>query len=193
MNLVSKNIILAWSLHNYFNKHDFAIDIDPMHPDGCCGLKKIGDVSMIFNTILFLLGIYLSLKVIDKIVIQHLPLTSDIGNPIFLGTYIVLAPILFFVPLNAPHRKMKCLKEQYLKPLTSKYFTLIKTVESSGSTDTYEEINKLEALITNLNKKVPVWPFNFKSLKAFFGTVIVPLLPVILPFALKIIIDWLKP
>ncbi|MFQ5912004.1 MAG: hypothetical protein ACE5JS_02360 [Nitrospinota bacterium] len=124
-----------------FNQKGFSIRIEPLHPDGCCGLGNIGAVAMKLNMISFLIGIYLSLKVIDKVIVQGRSLGADIGNPIMLGGYAILAPLLFFFPLAAAHDRMK--------------------------------------------KGIPVWPFDFKSIGAFMGTVAVPILPVLLPFIIQ--------
>src|SRR5712671_6685031 len=48
------------------DKRNYPVKIRPLHPDHCCGLRKIGDVAMLLNLTLFVLGIYVSLKVIDK-------------------------------------------------------------------------------------------------------------------------------
>jgi hypothetical protein len=33
----------------------------------------------------------------------------------------------------------------------------------------------------DMKRSIPAWPFDFKSLEAFFGIIVVPLLPVLLP------------
>lgn len=190
-NVIWKSFVFSRGLILFFNKYRFTFTAEPLHHDRCCGLKKIGDTGMIFNSILFLIGIYISLKVIDKIVIQELPLSNDIGNPIFLGCYLFLAPLLFFLPLTAPHRTMKLAKENFLCPLMKLYDEKIKEIPQREKVD-YEELEKLDALLQKLHRQIPVWPFNFKSLKSFFATVIIPLLPVLLPFFIKFITDLIK-
>ena len=51
-----------------------------------------------------------------------------------------------------------------------------------------EEIKELDALYSKLDKSIPIWPFNFKSVETFFIAIISPLLPAILP----VITDILK-
>jgi hypothetical protein len=75
---------------------------------------------MLLNLTLFVLGIYISLKVIDKIVIQNSSLGEDIGNPIMLGGYLIIAPLLFFFPLGAAHRQLNDAKERFLEPVNQK-------------------------------------------------------------------------
>lgn len=189
LNLLWRGVILAWGLHEFFNKRDFPIRIEPLHPDGCCGLRRVGDVAMLLNLTLFLLGIYISLKVVDKVVIQNSELTADIGNPVMLVGYLILAPLLFFLPLGAAHRRMKCAKEDFLRPVSQRCEQLFGELSSAGLDDqgltAVRTFSELENARNSLQKQIPVWPFDFKSLRAFIGTIIVPVIPVVLPFVME--------
>ena len=189
LNLTWTSLIFAWALQQYFNSYHFEINVEPLHPDRCCGLRRIGDVAMIVNIILFLFGIYLSMKVIDKIVVQGYPLWSDIGNPTLLVGYALLAPLMFFLPLNAAHKVMRDEKQRFLRIVSNTHTALIHRLESNFSTDLVADIAKIGALYTELERRIPVWPFNFRSLESFFGTIIVPVLPIILPFLIKFLVD----
>ena len=155
LNLLWKGYVLAWGLRDFFNKRHFRIRVEPLHPDGVCGFRPIGNIASRLNVILFLLGLYLSLKVIDKIVIQQSSLVEDIGNPMMLCGYAILAPRSFFLPLGAAHNTMLEAKEDSCG------------LSASGARSSSAD---------------------FKSLQAFFGTVVVPLLPVILPILIQLII-----
>jgi hypothetical protein len=193
LNIAWKSFVFSLALFLFFNKYKFEMDVKPLHEDKCCGLKVIGDVGMIFNAILFLIGIYISLKVMDKIVIQDLPITNDIGNPIVLACYTFLAPLLFFLPLSAPHKKMKLMKQEFINPLIIYYSEMIDKLRNNPAIENkYDEIEKLDILIKKLDNQIPVWPFNFKSLQSFFGTVITPILPIILPFLVKAVVGVVK-
>ena len=78
-----------------------------MHPDRCSGLGRIGDVAMLFNIIIFIIGIYVSLTVLDKMLIEGSSIPGDIVVPLYLGGYILLAPLLFFLPLGSARLTMK--------------------------------------------------------------------------------------
>jgi hypothetical protein len=185
-------LVFAWGLHLFFNEYKFNIKINPLHSDRCCGLKRIGDVSILSNTVLFFLGIYLSLKVIDKVVLQGVKISNDIGNPAFLCFYVVLAPLLFFLPLASAHRKMKFEKDKLVSSVSRSYSKAIVEIKDNYSKDLMEQANSLDALLVRLDKKIPVWPFNFKSLESFFGAVVAPVLPILLPFVVNGVIDWVK-
>jgi hypothetical protein len=191
LNLLWRGAILAWGLHELFNKRNYPVKIQPLHPDHCCGLRKIGDVAMLLNLTLFVLGIYISLKVIDKIVIQNSSLGEDIGNPIMLGGYLIVAPLLFFFPLGAAHRQLNDAKERFLEPGNQKCERLFSELADVTSDDkgftAVQAFSALDTTITRLHKEIPVWPFDFRSLQAFAGTIVIPILPIVLPFAIKLI------
>lgn len=184
-NLLWRGVIFAWGLHEFFNKRNFSLKIELLHPDGCCGLGRIGSAAMILNGVLFLLGIYVSLKVIDKMVIQKAPLGADIGNPIMLGAYAIVAPVLFFSQLGAAHYRMKEAKEEFLLPMSRRSEELsreLRKVElDKGGVESVQAFHEMEKMRIGLKKSIPVWPFDFKSLQAFVGTVVVPVVPVLLP------------
>ncbi len=181
-NLLWKGLLFSRCLHALFNERHFAIKIEPLHPDECCGLRSIGSVAMTFNLVLFLLGIYISLKVIDKVVIQGLPLSSDIGNPLMLGGYVIIAPLLFFLPLTAAHRKMKEAKTQFLLPLSQRSEELVRKLPvSQNQMEAVQLVNGMEKIRMEMKTRIAVWPFNFRSLEAFLGTIVIPIVPVILP------------
>lgn len=190
-NLLYRGSILAWGLHEFFNRRNFNINIDPLHPDGCCGLRPIGSTAMLLNMILFILGIYVSLKVIDKIVIQEGSLADDIGNPMMLGSYVIIAPLLFFFPLSSAHKKMREAKIRFILPVSQRCEVLFaqltnQNLDNQGmsAVKTYSQINKIR---TEMKREIAVWPFDFRSVQAFLATVVVPVLPVVLPFVAKLI------
>jgi len=192
LNLLWRGAVLAWGLHEFFNKRNFPVRIQPLHPDRCCGLRKIGDVAMLLNLTLFVLGIYISLKVVDKIVIQDSPLGADIGNPIMLGGYLILAPLLFFFPLGAAHRQMNDAREKFLEPVSQKCERLFSDLADASLDDkgltAIQTFSALDTAIIRLHKEIPVWPFDFRSLQAFVGTILIPILPIVLPFAIDLVV-----
>jgi hypothetical protein len=191
INLIWRGVVLAWGLHELFNKRNFPVKIRPLHPDRCSGLSRIGDVAMLLNLTLFLLGIYISLKVVDKIVIQGSALGADIGNPLMLGGYLILAPLLFFFPLGAAHQQMNDARQKFLQPISQRRDRLFGELADASPDDkgltAIQTFSALDAAIVRLHKDIPVWPFDFRSMQAFVGTVVIPILPIVLPFATKFI------
>jgi hypothetical protein len=193
LNLIWKGFVLAFGLREFFNEAHLGIKLDPLHPDGVCGLRPIGRVASTLNFILFLIGIYLSLKVIDKTVVQGSSLFEDIGNPVMLGGYAILAPLLFFLPLAAAHDRMLNAKDRFLRPISARCHVLVQQIGAmkpdGHGVEHAISLSLLEKLRDDLNKTIPVWPFDFKSLQVFFGAVVVPLLPIIFPVLAKLLLQ----
>jgi hypothetical protein len=191
--VVWKGFVFSWALHRFFTTEHHALHIDPLHPDGCCGLKQIGNVASILNLILFLIGVYLSLRVIDKMLIQNSSAFEDIGNPMMLGGYVIIAPLLFFLPLSAAHNKMLEVKQKFIFPVSRKceqLFTELGEIKiDEQGHEMIGSLEQMEKLRHEMEMEIPVWPFDFKSIQAFFGTIVVPLLPVILPFLFQLLVS----
>ena len=186
-----KGFVFAWSLYEFFANRQLDIQLDPLHSDGVCGLRRIAYISTLQAIILFLLGIYLSLKVIDKSLIQEISIFSDIGNPVMLGSYALLAPLMFFLPMASAHKLMQETKDSFLQRLTKKIWQMIDEADRIDdvcqSAECLHLAKDLEKLYSKFNSKIPVWPFNVRTLQGFFGAVLVPLIPVLIPVFIDIL------
>jgi hypothetical protein len=187
LNIAWNTFVLVLCLNTFFTEFADEIRLEPLHPDGCCGLGKLRAVSTVLSALLFIIGLYLSLKVIDKLVVQDLPLFSDIGNPLFLSAYAIAAPALFFLPLSAAHRVMQSRKDAFLLPIAQDYQHAIRSLGEHATREEIERVEKLGSLYYDLQKRIPVWPFDFRSLQAFFCAVVVPVLPILLPLVVHLI------
>jgi len=186
LNLAFRAAICYWGLYEFFEnkkKWNFQIKISALHPDRCSGLGRIGDVAMLFNIIIFIIGIYVSLTVLDKMLIEENTNPDDIVVPLYLGSYILLAPLLFFLPLGSARRTMKKAKIEFLRPISERCEQLAKMSgidsrkESSEAVADFFEMDKLRIQI---EKEIPVWPFDFRSFLKFSGAIVFPVTPVLL-------------
>ena len=185
-NLVFRAAVCYWGLYEFFDskkKWNFQIRVNPLHPDRCCGLGRIGELAMLFNVIMFIIGVYVSLTVLDKMLIQESAPFDDITIPLYLSGYVLLAPVLFFLPLGSARRTMKKAKIEFLRPISERCEQLAKT----GSVDTSKESSEavgaffeMDKLRIHLEKEIPVWPFNFRSFLKFSGAIVFPVIPVII-------------
>lgn len=191
LNLAFRAAVCYWGLYELFNRKNnwnFQIRVSPLHPDRCCGLGRIGDVAMLFNVIMFIIGIYVSLTVLDKMFVQGSSPFADITIPLYLTGYILLAPLLFFLPLGSARRTLKQAKNDFLNPLSEKCEKLAKLSsvdndkDSSAAVGAFFEMDKLRAQI---EREIPVWPFNFRSFVNFSGAIVVPLVPVLITLLTK--------
>jgi hypothetical protein len=102
MNLAFRAAVCYWGLYELFDRKknwNFQIRVSPLHPDRCCGLGRIGDVAMLFNVIIFIIGIYVSLTVLDKMFVQESTPFADITIPLYLAGYVLLDHSCFFFRL----------------------------------------------------------------------------------------------
>ena len=191
LTFIYKGFIFAWGLYGFFANRQLDIQLDPLHSDGVCGLRRIAYISTLQAIILFLLGIYLSLKVIDKSLIQDISIFSDIGNPIMLGSYALLAPLMFFLPMASAHKLMQETKDSFLHRLTKKTWQMIDEADRADdvfkSAECLQLAKDLEKLHSKFNGRIPLWPFNVRTLQGFFGSVLVPLIPLLIPVIIDIL------
>jgi hypothetical protein len=182
---VSKTLLFIYTLYEFFSNSCFDVKLDPLHFDGVCGLRRIAKIDTQQAFILFLLGVYLSFKVIDKLIVQDQNLFSDVGNPILLGGFAFLAPFMFFLPLASAHIKMEQAKDRFLIPISDKISQLTREItdvqNNKDSTQYLSILKEIEGLHLLYQRKIPVWPFDLKSIQGFFGLVIMPLVPVLIP------------
>ncbi len=186
VNLAYRAAICYWGLYEFFDnkkKWNFQIKINALHPDRCSGLGRIGDVAMLFNIIIFIIGIYVSLTVLDKMLIEGSSIPGDIVVPLYLGGYILLAPLLFFLPLGSARLTMKIAKIEFLRPISERCEQLAKlsSVESrEESSEAVADFFEMDKLRIQIEKEIPVWPFDFRSFLKFSGAIVFPVMPVLL-------------
>ena len=192
LNLAFRAAVCYWGLYEFFDgkkKWGFQIRVSPLHPDRCCGLGRIGDVAMLFNVIIFIIGLYVSLTVLDKMFVQESSPYADITIPLYLGGYVLIAPLLFFLPLGSARRTMKQAKIDFLRPISERCEQLAKLSsvdtgkESSAAVSAFFELDKLRGQV---DRDIPVWPFDFRSFLKFSGAIVFPVVPVILPFLIEL-------
>ncbi|HEY45668.1 MAG: hypothetical protein AMJ88_15830 [Anaerolineae bacterium SM23_ 63] len=159
---------------------DHAIRISPWHPDRCGGLRSISQYSMTLGYAIAVLGIFLSIQTIQEIQIGIFE-TSYL-TWLELAGYIILAPLVFFLPLGTAHTAMRNAKTTHLLALSHQFdahYTLI--VDSLQSDDreigsSAERIEQLQTLY-QITEDFIIWPFDVVNLRRFLTITLAPLLP----------------
>jgi len=182
MTFVIKGLLYIRYLHIFFAEFRRDINVNPLHEDGFSGLGDIARLATWQSTILLLLGIYVSLKVIDKSIMQHQFVLTDPGNLAVLISYVLLAPFMFFMLLGAAHNVMIDSKQKFLAAFNKENLQFQKvslaSEEIKNKKELMELILKEQECRERFDQKIHVWPFTWRSLQGFFGAVIVPLIPV---------------
>jgi hypothetical protein len=189
INLVYRALIFSKLLNELFSGKRFTVKLNPAHEDNACGLSRIFQVSTMLNVIIFLIGIYMSLIVIDKWVIQDVSLLNDMVSPVMLASYALLAPLLFFLPLWAPHNEMRDAKDAFIKPVCNQMEKVNNDILATDECDKskIKLLSKLRRERLKLLKQIPVWPFDIRSINTFFGAIIMPVVPTSLPIIVELI------
>ncbi len=149
------------------------ITLQPLHPDGCGGLRSLGAISASINYFVCLLAVYLSvLGAVGRV---------SSSNPIFIPILVVFVPLavyLFMIPLAKAHDKMLTEKVRVLSALNAEFQHTYKRVAASLGTDglVAADADKLANLerLHQVASKMPVWPFDVKIIAQFIGAALVP-------------------
>jgi hypothetical protein len=77
---------------------------------------------------------------------------------------------------------MKAEKERLISRISQKEKMLFEELihadfQNANLENGIKIFEKLEETRNNLIQTIPVWPFNFKSIEAFLGMIVIPLLP----------------
>lgn len=178
---VVKALIFCYIFWKFFKSGELSLRLDPLHCDALCGLEPLSRLATLQAVILLQFGLYISLKVFDKVYMQKQALFSDIGNPLLLSVYVILAPLMFFFILGSSHAKMSEAKQRALKPINERLGRLLmdKRLHPENEPHTVNAIDRLLDLHDKFARRIPVWPFDLRSIQGFFITIVFPLVPVV--------------
>lgn len=154
--------------------------IQPLHPDNCGGLSPLGRLSMKLNCGVFLFGIISLLAVGVNVKLWELPYYHYL-NIMIVGAYFVGSFILFFMPLFSAHSKMKSAKDATIQIISDyhseKNRQILALLHDKGqlTKQMKEEIDALHEIYERA-AKMPVYPFNFKTVTTYLGSIITPVI-----------------
>ena len=171
--------------------------IVPHHPDGTGGLLAVGRTSLFMSLFPVLAGLGLSVNLIQAR--MRLTLASrevGVGSdmiPIILssiGLYLLVAPILFFLPLLPLRQVMARAKRAYLVGAEE---VLARASERHLSALTNQKLDaettqELEYIykLYEYAQAMAVWPFDRRTFVRFVGLTAGPLVPLLGPWVERI-------
>ena len=186
-----RSLLFIRGLFDLFNSRQTNVRLDPFHPDSVSGLARLSQLATLQAMMLFLLGIYVSLKVIDRIYFQQISIFTGIGNSVAIGSYVVIAPAVFFLTLGSAYNKMREAKEGVISILCDNIKDIMKQIKSESDTGenkkNLEYLKSLQEQKSALNKSVMVWPFDVKSIQGFFSAVLTPLIAPLITGAVELV------
>jgi hypothetical protein len=174
----------------------FDFDLQINHPDGCGGLRPIGDLCLKLAYVISLLPILLGLWLVFLSFLDLRFLRMDPGNIeplvstiIFLTIPVaILCVFIFFFPLGSIHTCMMKAKSrlqieldeisQEIHQLSSRLLVSANGLAPQEGTSIEEKIEFLKRVYAR-NSQIPTWPYRSTHIWGLISTQVVPTLGVI--------------
>ncbi len=180
--LVLNLITNVWVLHSILGSKELKLNVNPLHPDRCGGLRSLSDYALKTAYLAAVLGIMVGF-------IEYQFITQGVGRVywfvhLIIPLHVSLSIACFFGPLLAAHRAMRKAKEELLHKIARQFQADYSQIRDSllGDAEAFkkgnEKIKELRAFYT-FTDEFPVWPFDVKTFRRFLLTVPSPLLPLL--------------
>jgi len=182
-----KVVVTAWAIRRLF---DWPVKVQPLHPDGCCGLRSLSDIAVTIALFVAVMGMGVILIVLAGTILYH---TAPTPEPVLLAVLLeTLTPLIFFSCLYRAHCEMKAAKlallDQVFRALQTRFERLRQELaRGEPGDDLAEDVLRLDALQTFI-AKLPVWPTNTQMLTQVFLSVAVPLALLLMQVAIEYLI-----
>lgn len=174
--VVLQHVKFAWLTWRLFGECE--LRMRPLDPDGAGGFGMLGRFSL--SMIYLIVGLMLLIASLGAI--EYLTGIQSFSNPSIqasMAAYLVLAPLIFFLPLYPAHRAMQKAKKKSLSAIAPEFqevfedskFRLLaeKRIE-------YEQ-QRLEVgfRLLELVGSFPAWPLNTQTLRRFIAVFLFPM------------------
>jgi hypothetical protein len=167
-------------LHRILGRKE--LNVNPLHPDRCGGLRPLSDYSLKTAYLAAVLGIMIGFM-------EYQFITQGVGRVywfvhLIIPLHVALSMACFFGPLLAAHQGMKKGKEEILNEIAQQFQADYLQIHDNlaGDAETFkkgtEKIKELRAFYT-LTDEFPVWPFDVQTFRRYLLTVPSPLLPLL--------------
>ncbi|MBI3946343.1 MAG: hypothetical protein HY321_10525 [Armatimonadetes bacterium] len=172
--LLVKAVVTGRAMQRVF---DWPVNIQPLHPDGCGGLRLLTDISVTIALFTALLALAMVLFIRAGTPLVSIPVAAALS-------LMVLTPVAFAVCLHSAHRAMARAKSALLARVSQQaqpsYQALCEGLYRGEAAEAAsEEILRLDALHAFV-RRLPVWPINTE-------VTVQVLLSIALPLALLVL------
>jgi hypothetical protein len=156
----------------------FALQVQPLHPDGSGGLGVLGRLLWLSISIM----LWEALLLVASVLSSNLHWLS-FSEMILLGAiYVALTPALLVGWLIFPHQMMVRARDEALQPLAAEYQRALMESLSSGGADTGSVVVETRRLVALKQRydlaraSFPTWPLETSALSRIAVTIILPIL-----------------
>lgn len=156
------------------------LDMLPLHPDGCGGLRPMGQLGLRNQYALTIFGI--NVLFLLYVATQFLAHTGSMRVLVELaaGAYLLVGPMVFLGPLLPFRGGMLDAKRRLLQPIATRLREELAKIETNLGTSGFSKPE--EELIDRLQKlggmidALPVWPFDARTIRRFLAAYVIPIL-----------------
>lgn len=166
----------------FADKSRFAIALKFMHPDRICGLRPMSKFVLWIGFLLALLGFMNGVYIVSAFyrLGSVWELLQSIGPILLVVGYVLLAPLLFFLPLLPAHNVMLKAKDKFQLQISRELDYHLQHMSfciEQGKFDVAEH-SHIEVLSSykRYMDALPVWPFDIGTIAKFFSMVLLPLM-----------------
>lgn len=166
------------------------IRVHILHPDNCGGLGAVGELSMLLNVQVFIVGIIVAGSIFSVIYYLEIPV-YNISTILALSSYLFFSFFIVFTPLYITHNNMRKARDRLLNFLNYEFEIVNKSLQQklcdNENHEFQEEIGKIEKLrnLFDLIHQQPVWPFNISVAYSFVGSILPPFIIIFLETFIK--------
>jgi hypothetical protein len=167
------------------------LHLSPLNPDKCGGLSSINAYTQKLAYGVAVIGLIVSVAMIYEI--NNGNLLNAYPILLAVGLYIVLAPLIFFLPLGTAHDAMRKAKDEELMIIANEFDQAHEKLKRSAvvwDKDSYTaELDRIELIRKwyGIVEEFPVWPFDMRSLQRFLGIISAPLVPALLSLGINVL------
>ncbi len=192
MSVIWRIMVCSHSLHQIFRQTE-RIRLRPLHPDRCCGLRFVGDFTLVMSGFVAFYPAFLAL--LSFFYPQFVATPQLQAGLIYSGAvfYAAMASFVFIYPTYSAHALMAEEREDALYRLNRRFFSLYEEIfdEVDRMGANFERIGEQTSLLNNIREyyreveQRAVWPFDLRVVTQFAGVVGVPIVLMFLERIIK--------
>ena len=152
----------------------------PLHPDSCGGLRRMGEIGLRNQYALMFLGINVVLFLLTDYLYLNVSRNMVVLMAAAVVAYLTIGPFVFVAPLLPFRTAMEENKSQLISPVVERIKDEIGRLRAnlSSATHSKEDGERIEELskIRDTIEALPVWPFDANTLTKFFTAYLIPII-----------------
>jgi hypothetical protein len=150
-------------INSVFNRNK--LTVQAQHPDNGGGLGAVSKFALRLTTFVTVYGVLLAIWILLTIVKETF--RTEYGLMTQAVIYLVIVPMVFYLPLHKPHKKMVEFRDNLIQATAEQYKTrhlaIHEGLKNGSLKDLRKELEYLQDLekLQEQNRKYPIWTFDW--------------------------------